>query len=1043
MGTSIFGTSKLTVVIGSALLTVACARVPIQPAPPSETAVRAKLAAANMQDAVVVDCQLPGSLRKLGGMRTYMTPGKLMRLPAVDCRSAGGDYEIADLSSGTLSIDRWKPLAEQGDAEAQYYVARIYANGMSGVAQDYAQAAGWYQRASAQNYKSATLELAYLYEQGLGVPQDRMRALNMQRAASGLGEDLDFASKITLAQADAAQQVAAMSERLEESNAALQDLRGQLVAMQDTLARNRAAMTRSEDAVLDLRAQLAAARRNAGASGADPARVEQLESALAAKEQSLAGSQDRIETLEHDLATAQSQLGERLASSQASSAQLARLLAASQAEAKSLRSQVAQTEQRLIGSQEELRQLRASYREEADRLTAQGEALEKLRRSADGGSALLAEKQRELDRQTLRVQVLERELAAAKQVQSSATSTADAARAAQEKIAALDAAAKAANSKATDAEGKATDANSKVAAANARATASDAKAAAAIQRAADSDARATAATQQVAAANQKAAGADAKATAANQKLAAATQQLAAANQKAATAEANVTAANAKAAAATERATASDTKLASANAQNTSLRTSVATLQARLDEQTRILQAQRAELASLQNKGQSDRTALVDSLTEKLRRSSLDMQEKQRRLASLESETAVLRTQYKLLQEQATKDQAIHANEVQGLRSALNMAQQRRTEDANELDRLRTESAKERYELMQQREELQRTLAAGQQKSEREIARLNLMIQERQDVLQAKEKLIASLQKQLEEPTPSAPPLYASVRMRSAAPTSVKFDPEAAKLLSLAQGSMQDTHRRYHALVIGNSNYAFMAPLATPINDARDVADVLRNNYGFDVKTLFDATSDEIMRELYGLGQTLTPDDNLLIYYAGHGDKGPSESAYWLGTEADNVTKKGWIPADYIRDQIKNMKARQIIVVADACFAGAMTHAKSLSVGRDVSEKRFQLQWNRRARMVLTSGQNTPVTDSGGSRDHSLFATYFIQILRQNVILMSGEMLSYELSGRIVPEARKIGVDEQPTYATLADANHDFGEFFFVPVPPKLAALTTR
>jgi hypothetical protein len=967
MATSILDTSKLTVVIGSALLTVACARMPIQPAPPSETAVRAKLAAANMQDAVVVDCQLPGSLRKLGGMRTYMTPGKLVRLPAVDCRSVGGDYEIADLSSGTLSIDRWKPLAEQGDAEAQYYVARIYANGMSGVAQDYAQAAEWYQRASAQNYKSATLELAYLYEQGLGVPQDRMRALNMQRAASGLGEDLDFASKITLAQADAAQQVAAMSERLEESNAALQDLRGQLVTMQDTLARNRAEMTRSEDVVLDLRAQLAAARRNGGTSGADPARIKQLESTLAAKEQSLSSSEARIEALEHDLATAQSQLGERLASSQASSAELARLLAASQAEAKSLRSQVAQTEQRLIGSQEELRQLRASYREEAERLTAQGEALEKLRRSADGGSALLAEKQRELDRQSLRVQALERELAAAKQVQASGSSTADA--------------------------------------------------------------KAAAAIQQAAAASQKAAAADAKAAAASDKLAAATQQVAAAN--------------ANAASAAERAKASDAKLAAASTQNENLRASVASLQARFDEQNRILQSQRAELAALQNKSQPDHTAMVDSLTEKLRRSALDMQEKQRRLASLESETAVLRTQYKLLQEQAAKDRATHTSEVQGLRSALNMAQQRRTEDANELDRLRTESAKERYELMQQREELQRTLAAGQQKSEREIARLNLMIQERQDVLQAKEKLIASLQKQLEEPAPSAPPLYANVRMRSAAPTSVKFDPEAAKLLSLAQGSVQDTHRRYHALVIGNSNYAFMAPLATPINDARDVADVLRNNYGFDVKTLFDATSDDIMRELYGLGQTLTPDDNLLIYYAGHGDKGPSDSAYWLGTEADNVTKKGWIPADYIRDQIKNMKARQIIVVADACFAGAMTHAKTLSVARDVSEKRFQLQWNRRARMVLTSGQNTPVTDSGGSRDHSLFATYFIQILRQNVLLMSGEMLSYELSGRIVPEARKIGVDEQPTYATLADANHDFGEFFFVPVPPKLAALTTR
>src|SRR6185436_12634686 len=202
MGTSKLNiSSRLACVIGGALLSVACAQQPQRAEAPaaSETAVRMKLAAAKMEDAVVVDCQLPGALRKLGGTRTYLTPGKLVRLPAVDCRSIGGDYVLADLSSGTLSLSRWMPLAEQGDPEAQYYVARIYANGMSGVAVDYAKAAAWYQKASEQNYNSATLELAYLYEQGLGVPADRMRALNMQRIASGLGEELDYSSKIASA----------------------------------------------------------------------------------------------------------------------------------------------------------------------------------------------------------------------------------------------------------------------------------------------------------------------------------------------------------------------------------------------------------------------------------------------------------------------------------------------------------------------------------------------------------------------------------------------------------------------------------------------------------------------------------------------------------------------------------------------------------------------------------------------------------------------------------------------------------------------------
>jgi hypothetical protein len=109
----------------------------------AEKEERSRIAAANLEDAIVVDCQLPGKLQKLGGMRTYLTPGRLVRLSAVDCRARGGEYTIADLSSGTLSIQRWLPLAEAGEAEAQYYVARIYANGMGGIAIDHARAANF------------------------------------------------------------------------------------------------------------------------------------------------------------------------------------------------------------------------------------------------------------------------------------------------------------------------------------------------------------------------------------------------------------------------------------------------------------------------------------------------------------------------------------------------------------------------------------------------------------------------------------------------------------------------------------------------------------------------------------------------------------------------------------------------------------------------------------------------------------------------------------------------------------------------------------
>ena len=111
-------------------LVVACASAQVS----DETAERMRIAAANMEDAIVVDCQLPGKLRKLGGTRTYLTPGRLLRTSAIVCRTRGGEYTLGDLASGTLSLQRWLVPAKKGDAEAQYYVARIHANGMDNVA---------------------------------------------------------------------------------------------------------------------------------------------------------------------------------------------------------------------------------------------------------------------------------------------------------------------------------------------------------------------------------------------------------------------------------------------------------------------------------------------------------------------------------------------------------------------------------------------------------------------------------------------------------------------------------------------------------------------------------------------------------------------------------------------------------------------------------------------------------------------------------------------------------------------------------------------
>jgi hypothetical protein len=243
---------------------------------------------------------------------------------------------------------------------------------------------------------------------------------------------------------------------------------------------------------------------------------------------------------------------------------------------------------------------------------------------------------------------------------------------------------------------------------------------------------------------------------------------------------------------------------------------------------------------------------------------------------------------------------------------------------------------------------------------------------------------------------------------------------------------------YHALVIGNSSYRFMPGLKTPVSDATDVADVLKSHYGFDVKLLTDVTRDQIMAAMNEYARTLTDADRLLIYYAGHGGTKifPPERAFWLGVDADPELPSSWLSAQTVADAIWQIHARHILLVADSCFSSVITHPTSTTLMRTDDEHVTAIRWNKAARMVLTSGQNEPVVD-GTSTDatHSLFAEQFITVLRQNSILLPGEVLAHELNSRIQEYAHRTGLKQTPTYSNLQDPQHKFGDFFFVPLAP--------
>ncbi len=91
---------------------------------------------------------------------------------------------LADLQAGLDAYDRkdyatayreFLPLAEQGNAGAQYYLGRMYYV-PEGVSRDVTESIRWYRLAAEQGYSSAQYNLGEMYYYGKGVPQDYVQA---------------------------------------------------------------------------------------------------------------------------------------------------------------------------------------------------------------------------------------------------------------------------------------------------------------------------------------------------------------------------------------------------------------------------------------------------------------------------------------------------------------------------------------------------------------------------------------------------------------------------------------------------------------------------------------------------------------------------------------------------------------------------------------------------------------------------------------------------------------------------------------------------
>ncbi|MFH1004866.1 MAG: caspase family protein [Bacteroidota bacterium] len=237
--------------------------------------------------------------------------------------------------------------------------------------------------------------------------------------------------------------------------------------------------------------------------------------------------------------------------------------------------------------------------------------------------------------------------------------------------------------------------------------------------------------------------------------------------------------------------------------------------------------------------------------------------------------------------------------------------------------------------------------------------------------------------------------------------------------------------KYYALIIGINKYGgTWSPLVNAVNDAKAIEAILKTKYKFDnFRTLYNeqASRTNIISEMEWLVQNIKEQDNVFIYYSGHGEfKQELNKGFWVPVDATTKSTANYISNADIQTYLGGIKSKHTLLIADACFSGDIFRGSTISVPFEESEKYYKEVHNLLSRQAITSGGLEPVMD-GGKDGHSVFAYYFLKVLgdNDNKFCDAGQIYN-KIKIPIINNS-----DQSPKFAPVKNTGDEGGQFIFI------------
>lgn len=228
----------------------------------------------------------------------------------------------------------------------------------------------------------------------------------------------------------------------------------------------------------------------------------------------------------------------------------------------------------------------------------------------------------------------------------------------------------------------------------------------------------------------------------------------------------------------------------------------------------------------------------------------------------------------------------------------------------------------------------------------------------------------------------------------------------------------------HALLIGINKYPAgkWEPLDNPVTDVENIRKAIER-YGYDnpvILTDGKATTENIKKELAKLSSNAALEDDVFIFFAGHGERNLQTTKMELVPYDYNLGPDHVVTGDQIAEYIDGMAANHVLLALDSCFSGSI-HNRLNAVTED--EEYMPID-GATSRYALTSGGEERVKD--GSKG-SPFTNAFADCLNVNTesVLATTDVHAY-----IYQELKNGRYKQKPELRHLSVKSHKSGMFSF-------------